>query len=261
MTGTQGRAPAGPLDDAQIEAFRETGFVLVRGLIGGDALAALREWVGEVESWPEIRGAHMMYFEESRLAPGVRVLNRVENVVPYHEGLRALMAGPELAGSVGQLFGEPAVLFKDKINFKLPGGDGFAAHQDVQAGWDRYAGLHITAMVSVDETTVANGCLEIAPGAHGRGLLGESWRPLTDEDLPPGAYRPVETAPGDAVFFDSYAPHRSAPNDTGQPRRVLYFTYNRASEGDHLARYYADKRASYPPDIERDPDRQYVFRV
>ena len=38
-------------------------------------------------------------------------------------------------------------------------------------------------------------------------------------------------------------------------------SYNRASEGDHRHQYYLDKRASYPPDIERDPDKQYVFRV
>jgi hypothetical protein len=42
---------------------------------------------------------------------------------------------------------------------------------------------------------------------------------------------------------------------------VLYVTYNRASAGDHRQRYYADKRASYPPDIERDPAKTYVFRV
>ena len=45
------------------------------------------------------------------------------------------------------------------------------------------------------------------------------------------------------------------------PRRVLYVTYNRASEGDHRAAYFADKRKSYPPDIEREPGRTYVFRV
>mmetsp|Transcript_21388 Transcript_21388/g.63932 ORF Transcript_21388/g.63932 Transcript_21388/m.63932 type:complete len:240 (-) Transcript_21388:689-1408(-) len=32
-----------------------------------------------------------------------------------------------------QAFGEPAVLFKDKINFKGPGGAGFLAHQDATA--------------------------------------------------------------------------------------------------------------------------------
>jgi hypothetical protein len=42
---------------------------------------------------------------------------------------------------------------------------------------------------------------------------------------------------------------------------VLYVTYNRRADGDHRAQYYADKRKSYPPDVERDPGRQYVYRV
>jgi hypothetical protein len=63
------------------------------------------------------------------------------------------------------------------------------------------------------------------------------------------------------VFFDSFIPHRSAPNATAEARRVLYYTWNRASAGDHLAQYYADKRASYPPDIERDPGKEYRYRV
>jgi 2-aminoethylphosphonate dioxygenase len=42
---------------------------------------------------------------------------------------------------------------------------------------------------------------------------------------------------------------------------VLYMTYNRLSAGDQRARYYADKHANYPPDIERSADREYVYRV
>ena len=73
--------------------------------------------------------------------------------------------------------------------------------------------------------------------------------------------RPVPTQPGDVVFFDSYTPHASGPNLTAEPRRVLYITYNRLSAGDHRARYYADKRQNFPPDIERDPTKTYTFRV
>ena len=70
-----------------------------------------------------------------------------------------------------------------------------------------------------------------------------------------------ELEPGDAVFFDSYAPHRSQPNRTDQARRVLYITYNTRSEGDSREQYYADKRKNYPPDIERNPDKNYAFKV
>jgi ectoine hydroxylase-related dioxygenase (phytanoyl-CoA dioxygenase family) len=69
------------------------------------------------------------------------------------------------------------------------------------------------------------------------------------------------TEPGDVVFFDSFAPHGSGPNMSDHKRRVLYVTYNRAADGDHRKQYYADKRASYPPDIERDPQKDYQFRV
>ena len=166
-----------------------------------------------------------------------------------------------MAGAVGQLFGELAVLFKDKINFKLPGGDGFKAHQDVQAGWDTYAELHITAMVAIDSTYTENGGLEVIAGAHDRGLLGKKWEPLPDEDTEGFEYQAVPAKAGDAVFFDSFAPHRSAPNRTDSPRRVLYITYNRASEGDSREQYYADKRQSYPPDCEREEGREYRFKV
>jgi ectoine hydroxylase-related dioxygenase (phytanoyl-CoA dioxygenase family) len=202
----------------------------------------------------------MMYFEQAR--DGRRILNRMENVLPYHDGFRGLATGERLQGACGQLFGERAVLFKDKINFKLPGGGGFEAHQDVQAGWARYARLHITALVTVDRATIANGCLEIATDFRGsHELIGSEWEPLTAAQLAGLHWFHLEAEPGDAVFFDSFVPHRSAANHTDSPRRVLYYTYNAASEGDHLARYYADKRASYPPDIEREAGRDYRYRV
>jgi hypothetical protein len=48
---------------------------------------------------------------------------------------------------------------------------------------------------------------------------------------------------------------------TDQVRRIYFATYNRLSEGDHLAAYYADKRKSYPPDVEREAGKEYVFLV
>ena len=70
-----------------------------------------------------------------------------------------------------------------------------------------------------------------------------------------------EQRDGDVIFFDSHAPHVSKPNFIAPPRRLLYLTYNLASQGDHRGQYYADKRASFPPDIERETGKSYVFRV
>ena len=245
----------------QVETFERDGFVLVPALFDGAEMRQLSAWTDELQRLPETPGRCMMYFETSMLRPGERILQRIENFCPFHPGFAALCDGEKLRGVASRLFGEPAVLFKDKINFKLPGGDGFKPHQDQQAGWSAYADLFITAMVSIDATTAENGCLELCPGQHRQGLLGDEWTPLSDDDMRRLGARPVPTRVGDAVFFDSYAPHASGPNLTPEPRRVLYVTYNRRSAGDHRAQYYADKRRSFPPDIEREPGRTYTFRV
>jgi len=244
-----------------VDAFRRDGFVVVPALFDESEIREISDWTDELLALPEVPGRHMMYYEPSLLDPGERVLQRIENFCPYHPAFAALCDGDRLAGSVARLFGEPGVLFKDKINFKLPGGGGFLPHQDQQAGWGVYADLFITVMVSIDPTTVENGCLELCAGHHTQGLLGDEWTPLTAADMERLGARAVPTGAGDAVFFDSYTPHASSPNLTAERRRVLYITYNRLSAGDHRVRYYADKRKSFPPDIEREPGRTYTFRV
>ena len=113
-------------------------------------------------------------------------------------------------------------------------------------------------MLSIDASTIENGCLEIASGRHKAGLIGDEWRPLEPERL---GLEPVPTKAGDAIFFDSFVPHASGPNQTQAPRRILYVTYALAKHGDHRARYFADKRRDFPPDIERVAGRTYTFRV
>jgi hypothetical protein len=249
------------LTDQQVSEFKRDGFVVVRGMFTPAEMTELARWTDEAEGYPETPGKFMMYFEKSLKNGRDRLLNRLENFYPYHDGFRALFDGAKLRGAVSDLLGEEAVLFKDKINFKMPGGDGFKPHQDQQAGWGTYTDFFITALVSVDAATLENGCLELVAGFHDKGLLAKEWEPISEEQN--AAMRPVPcpTRPGDVVFFDSYAPHGSGPNMTDRKRRVLYVTYNRKADGDHRAQYYADKRASYPPDIERDPNKEYRFRV
>jgi len=251
----------GVLTGQQVQAFRTDGYVIVPGLFGPAEIEQVSGWAEEVQNWEETPGQHMMYFEQATESRPRRILNRIENLLPYHAEFMALATSDKMQGACGQLFGEPAVMFKDKINYKMPGGSGFESHQDVQAGWSRYASVHITALVTIDPSTRQNGCLELASGFHEHGLIGKEWEPLTEEQFAGANYLAVEATPGDAVFFDSFVPHRSGPNNTDRSRRVLYYTYNRASEGDHLAQYYADKRESYPPDIEREAGKEYVYRV
>ena len=249
------------LTNEQVAAFQRDGFLVAPGLFSKDEMKHITAWTDEVEAWPETPGRHMMYFEKSLKSDGARILNRLENFYPFHASFHDLFDGAKLKGAVSDLLGEEAVLYKDKINFKLPGGDGFKLHQDQQAGWSTYADFFITALVSIDTATVGNGCLEMVAGMHDRGLIGAEWKPMTEDDLAGAPLVSCPTNPGDVVFFDSYCPHGSGPNLSDTRRRVLYVTYNALSDGDHRVQYYVDKRKSFPPDVEREAGKEYVFRV
>ncbi|MGF6232466.1 hypothetical protein QFZ27_006421 [Inquilinus ginsengisoli] len=254
-------AKAGPLSDDDLAAYAHTGWVAARGFFDAAETAAITRWTEELSAMPEEPGKHMVYYEPSLLDPSKRVMQRIENFCPYHSEFDGLVRHGRLFQAVEQLLEGPSCLYKEKINFKMAGGAGFEPHQDQQAGWSRYAPIFLTVMVSVDRATVENGCLEMADMPRLTGLIGEEWKPLTDEQMASFKLVPVPTEPGDVLFFDSYAPHASKPNLTGTARRILYLTYNRLADGDHRERYFAEKRANFPPDIEREPGKEYKFRV
>lgn len=246
------------LTEDQVNQFVRDGFVVLPTAFNAFEAAAIQEWSFELSELPEEPGKHWVYHEPSLLSDNQELINRIENMTPFHKGFSELAEC--LKTSVGQLLGENAVLFKDKINFKMPGGDGFKPHQDSQAGWEDYASYFINVMVSVDAATIQNGCLQLARRSNKK-LLGKKWEPLTAAETSPTEFAPYPTEPGDIIYFDSYAPHASEPNLTDQSRRLYFATYNRLSEGDHLTSYYAAKRKSFPPDIEREQGKVYVYRV
>jgi ectoine hydroxylase-related dioxygenase (phytanoyl-CoA dioxygenase family) len=242
----------------EVACLQREGYLVVRAFFDPDSVSQILKWTTELEEAPEGSGRAWVYREDSVTKPVRRVIQRIENFCPHHSGFDRLVRYSPLARWTSTLMDGPVLLFKDKINFKMPGGAGFKAHQDQQAGWSRYAPLFMTAMVALDAATPENGCLEIAAGRHRDGLVGEQWVPLEERGL---HLKPVPTAAGDVIFFGSYVPHASKANLTDSPRRILYLTYNLASHGDQRARYFADKHASFPPDVDRDHEKTYVFRV
>lgn len=245
----------------ELADFQRDGFVVVRGMYATREIEDLASRIDELIAKGPGSGKEMFYYEDSLLEKGRRVLSRVERFADSDRALRAFLEEERLRGRAAELLGDKPVLFKEKINFKPPGGGGFAPHQDIQPGWDDYAPYFLSALVTIDPSTLANGCLELSAGHHKRGMLGEKWKPLTEEQLEGVTFRAYPMDPGDAAFFDCFVPHRSKPNLTGKQRRNLYLTFNRAGDGDKRQAYFDDKRKSYPPDNEREPGKEYVFKV
>ena len=249
------------LTAAERERFCSHGYLCLRGFFTDVETRDLRTWTDEVAAWPETPGRWMRYYERNPADPSAKLLARVENFVPYHAGLAALFASRKVSDLLEECCGEPVVLFKDKINFKLPGGAGFAPHQDAPAYVDFGIEHHLTLMAPVDAFTRDNGALEVARWTSQRVALPQNPDgTLRDGVMERWDIEPLLAGPGDVIVFDAWVPHRSGSNRTAGPRRAYYLTFNPASAGDHRAEYYARKRECFPPEYERQPGVDYAAR-
>jgi ectoine hydroxylase-related dioxygenase (phytanoyl-CoA dioxygenase family) len=215
-----------------VQHFVEQGWLLTRS---HDQVDAVRAWVDQVAAWPD-QGPWLHHRE---LTDGGAQLCRTENFVPFHEGLRELLTDGAMLDTASALLGEPAVLYKEKINYKLPGGAGYSPHQDAPAY--RFVATHVSCMVAVDDALVDNGCLEVVSAFH-QELLPTDDTGCIRSDVADGLeWAPVEVHAGETLWFHSRTPHRSGPNRGSTPRRALYPTYNAAREGDLRDAYYEQK--------------------
>ncbi len=214
------------------EALQKDGFVSLLGLCA--------QWTDEMSDWASELAPNKVpdgdvstHWELT--AGGTRRICRAERFVGRHEGLTALER--EVRSVAEQYVGQPLALMKEKINYKPPGGGGFAAHVDTPA-YLGYAPSHVTAMVAIDAADEENGALELAPGEWGERPFGL----LTPAEESTAKFERASCSPGDVVLFGGWTPHRSANNlSRTRWRRALFLTYNLARDGDHREAYYEAK--------------------
>ena len=253
-------------NDAEIQHWKTNGYIVKPGFFDQSVTKDLIHWTTELQNLRETANQWMMYYEAPLDNASRRQLCRIENFLQYQPGFQSLLTGGAVLSAISDLIGEPAVLFKEKVNFKLSGANGFEPHQDAPAFTSFGQTYHVTMMVAVDPATRKNGCLEVVPAMNHLGILPSTESlVLSDEFCTALNWVAIEMEPGDVIFFDSYVPHRSGPNLTLSSRRALYVTYNPTSQGSFRDQYYARKREIFPPDIERVPGKIYgnsgVFNV
>jgi hypothetical protein len=233
--------PIAVIDDPQAAArfFGQHGWVLTSTL-DEHGTTLLQRWVDEVASWPDDGHGPMHHRELTDAGPQ---LCRSENLIPFHQGLRELLTSGPLLDLASALLGEPAVLYKEKINYKLVGGAGYAPHQDAPAY--PFIDQHVSCMVAVDDATEANGCLEVVDACHHEVLPTDESGCIRPEIVAELSWTAVEVQAGQTLWFHSRTPHRSGPNTSTRARRALYPTYNALAEGDLRSAYYEAKATRF----------------
>jgi len=228
-----------PIDRRAVGHFVEYGWLLTQALDEA-GVTQLRRWADDVAGWPDRGGDWLHYRELTDAGPA---LCRTENFVPYHPGLRALLTTGPMLTTASALLGQPAVLYKEKINYKLPGGAGYSPHQDAPAY--PFVERHVSCLVAIDAASVDNGCLEVVSSSHAALLPMDEVGCIRADVVATLSWTPVPVEAGQTLWFHSRTPHRSGPNQSGQPRRALYPTYNALAEGDLRDDYYRQKLAEF----------------
>lgn len=232
---------------------KNNGLVLLKDFFTIEESNCIVSWANELEQLKEEKEKWMIYFEEGKKK------SRIENFLNYNQELKEFINN-KVKNSVEKVLGEKINLFKEKLNWKYGGGNGFKAHQDHPAFNDFPCSIFYTVALFANDSTKENGCLEFSEGDYRDNLLSydiNTSGKISQEVEDKLKWEKIETTPRDLVIFDSFVPHRSDKNTTNNSRRIFYFTYNLIEDGEFHEDYINKKRLEFPPDIEREEGKEY----
>ncbi|MDA0839534.1 MAG: phytanoyl-CoA dioxygenase family protein [Planctomycetota bacterium] len=226
--------------DEQREQLDSLGFFVTPKLIEDSLLgdvrqAFLRGWERLIKNM-ESEGVKQAGIVSPRIRPFLPDIRAAE------PACMAFCFHPVFAEICSQLLGPDIDITWDQAIIKPPltVESAFAWHQDMWyaengdylkgADLDRIRrnDTGITVWAAISDTTVANGTLNVLPGAHAGGLLPHIWDEQTNDwrgDYDTGDGIPVEMEAGQAIVFRRYLPHSSGGNQTDSPRMAYQIGY------------------------------------
>lgn len=260
----------------QKEFFQEHGYLWIKNFFSEAQVKLLEHWAEEINVAASDILALVHQEDEMdclpKSIPGSLIVVperanpfqvcRAEDLLTCYPDLHHFVEG-NVTSFLSKLLEEPYTLFKDKINFKWPGGGAFLPHQDYPAFSLFGPNEHVTAMICIDPATEENGCLQVAKNwkkslkntdtinserlANGQVIIpyiegGAQHGSIQNKYVKEISWLKLKTSPGDLVLIDSYVPHYSEPNKSSSSRRAMFFTLNRLQEGEYRKLYYYTKR-------------------
>jgi phytanoyl-CoA hydroxylase len=211
----------GQVPDELVTAYREYGFVRVRGVLDPDKLEHFRS------SAEAFLIAHRAESLEKQGA-----FSQLVNVWQRDENLRALTLDPRLGRIAERLAGFPLRLWHDQMLVKEPHNNvATEFHQD-RPYWP-HAGdrLPLSAWIALVDVPPERGCMTFLPGTQQRtGLRPQDLH--HEDDLfvldPSLRWIPRITVPlraGDCTFHSGYTGHMALPNRTDLARLAHVVIY------------------------------------
>jgi len=207
------------LREDELRQYREEGYVLLGPLLAPDEVQRLR---AEEERFrlPIGYGAE----RNQTLRVNIQLCHRSQPIREFctrgpHIRLLQQLAGPDLCLTHQQ--------FVTKLADEGEARSDIPWHQD--NGYGRLEPMtDVTVWVPLVDTDERNGCLQVIPRSHERGLLehgSAGVNPVLREAACEGEVRSLALAAGEGVAFTGLTLHASGPNHSGRPRPAFYVRY------------------------------------
>lgn len=221
------------LNPEQIKFFEDHGYLAVADVftpdeiqVWRDAIVALTRNASEISS-----GNILLETAYEGREPQVRI---AFNLFESPSALATLPAHPKILDRLEGLMGGTVLLHHSKLMMKNPRvGSAQWWHQDY-AYWPKGRPDMVACMIWLDDATKENGCLQVVPKSHKRGLLPHERRQRADGnqlELVEPYFKPedvvyCEATAGSILFFHCLLLHGSDPNPSDKPRRAAICEYN-----------------------------------
>jgi ectoine hydroxylase-related dioxygenase (phytanoyl-CoA dioxygenase family) len=238
----------------EADAYRETGYLVLRNVFGQSEMTLLAEEVEKLAARTHLIDKHNLRCRfQSHYSSDECLFETFDPVIDISDVCRSVAYDERILNRLADLYGERACLFKDKLIFKQPGTVGYRLHQD-WIGWPDFPRSFLTVLVPIDAADEQNGCTEVIPGYHHKGCLttedGE-YHELPSELVDESKIVKLLLDPGDIAIFSGFTPHRSGANTSSRWRRQLYLSYNALSDG-------GDQRDAHYVEFRRYLRRRYA---
>ncbi|MSU70065.1 MAG: phytanoyl-CoA dioxygenase family protein [Opitutaceae bacterium] len=219
------------LSPEQIKFYQDNGYIGVENVFSATEIAALRRVTDEfVEKSRGVTKNDDVFDLEPTHTPETPQLRRLKNTAKLDPVYRRTLEHPKMLDIVAQLIGPGIHYNGDKLNMKIGGvGSPVEWHQD----WAFYPHTNddlLAAGITLDDSTLENGCLLVLPGTHKGRIYDHSQEGLfvgaiTEDTFRPDGAVPIELKAGGVSFHHVRVLHGSAPNRSPRPRRLLLFQF------------------------------------
>lgn len=238
------------LNDKQIHAFQEAGYLVVNNVFFESEIRQLRTEANRLieflvnSSLANHRRSARLDLRET--PSGVHIVRSIWPFTDISPKFAALAKDSRLLRPISQLQRDEPKLMRESFSYKqhLPepirgielykeADDRFRPHQEyVSHVAYGYAPNIVTAALVMDDCPVDTGPLRVWPGTHTEPIAHETVMTGTYQSFQVPAARinsldavELTVSAGSVILFHNLLVHSSSPNRTQRPRRLLLFSY------------------------------------